>query len=100
MHPQISRAIEISSSHATKQKQDDGFVSLFKEMRLFETTGTKSENLSFVDQALSSIPARSVEAERAFSAIGLLITNLRSKLSKNSVDTLVVLKAFFKPLEQ
>ena len=65
-------------------------------MRLFEATGTKSKNLSLVDQALSSIPATSVEAERAFSAIELFITKLRSRLNENSVDSLMVLKAFFK----
>ena len=72
------------------QRQDDGFVSLFKEMRLFEDTGTKSKYLSLVDHALSSIPAAS-----AFSAIGLFIAKLGSRLNENSVDSLMVLKAFF-----
>ena len=35
MQAQLSRAIITFTSHTTKQKQDDGFVSLFKEMRLF-----------------------------------------------------------------
>ena len=91
----MSRSIITSTSHTTKQKQD-GFVSLFKEMTLFEVTGTKSKNLSLVDEALSSIPPTSVEAERAFSAIGLFITKLPSRLNEDSVDSLMVLKAFFK----
>ena len=77
------------------QRQDDRFVSLFKKMRLFEATGTKSKNLSLVDQALSSIPAASEKAARTFSTTGLLITKLCSRLDENSTDSLMVLKVFF-----
>ena len=65
-------------------------------MTLFEATGNKSKYLNLVDKALCSIPATSVEAERAFSAIGLFITKLRSRLNENSVESLMVLKEFFK----
>ena len=65
-------------------------------MALFEATGNKSKYLNLMDQALSSIPTASVEAERAFSAIGLFITKLRSRLNENSVESLMVVKAFFK----
>ena len=81
-------------------KQDVGFPSLNKEMALFEATGNKSKYLNLVDQALSSILATSVEAERAFSAIGLFKTKLRSRLNESSVDSLMVSKAFFQIGEQ
>ena len=41
------------------------------------------------------IPVTSVEAERSFSASGLLITKLRSSLNDNPLDALCILQAYF-----
>jgi len=42
-----------------------------------------------------SIPATSVEAERAFSAAGVLCTKLRSQLADNSIDTMCFLRSYY-----
>lgn len=66
-----------------------------KEFSVFEATGERTQNLEKLFQALSSVPPTSVEAERAFSAAGLFITKLRSKLSDRSIDCLCFLKKLF-----
>ena len=68
-------------------------------MALFEATGDKSKNISSIEEVLNTIPPTSVEAERAFSAVGLFVTKSRSRLSENSVDSLMILKSYFKKQE-
>ena len=52
-----------------------------QEMNLFEATRKRPTKLELLFNALHSIPPTSVEAERAFSAAGLFVTELRSSLS-------------------
>ena len=68
-------------------------------MALFEATGKKSKNISSIEEVLNTIPPTSVKAERAFSAAGLFVTKFRSHLSENSVDSLMILKSYFKKQE-
>ncbi|KAI6653079.1 hypothetical protein LOD99_3915 [Oopsacas minuta] len=77
---QLKRAIQNSTTHVRTPKEDIGFLSLIKEMALFEATGDKSKNISSIEEVLNTIPLTSVEAERAFSAAGLVVTKLRSRL--------------------
>ena len=51
--------------------------------------------LQAVYSYLMTVPPTSVEAERAFSAAGLFVTKLRSRLGDNSIDTLCFLCAFY-----
>ncbi|GFU83547.1 hypothetical protein TNCV_4218071 [Trichonephila clavipes] len=51
-----------------------------QEMQLFDSTENPSPNIKVCD-ALKTIPPTSVEAERAFSAAGLFVTKLRTRLS-------------------
>ena len=44
-------------------------------------------------KALMTIPASSVESERAFSAAGLFVSKLRTSLSDNSVDMLCFMRS-------
>lgn len=44
--------------------------------------------ISFNFQALLALPPSSTEAERCFSAVGLLITKLRTRLNDDTIDTL------------
>ncbi|KAI6653465.1 hypothetical protein LOD99_3684 [Oopsacas minuta] len=96
---QLKRAIQNSTTHVRTPKEDIGFLSLIKEMALFEATGDKSKNIPSIEEVLNTIPPTSVEAERAFSAAGLFVTKLRSRLSENSVDSLMILKSYFKKQE-
>ncbi|GFV69164.1 uncharacterized protein TNCV_803541 [Trichonephila clavipes] len=52
-----------------------------QEMQLFDLTENQSPNIIKLYEALRTIPPMSVEAERAFSAAGLFVTKLRTRLS-------------------
>ena len=72
------------------------FTAIQKEMKVFEATKKRTENLELLYQALRSIPATSIESERAFSAAGLFITKLRSRISNDSINCICHLCSFFK----
>ena len=93
---QLKEAIHKSTTYVIAPKQDVGLLSLIKEMSLFEATGDKYKKLSLIEDALNTIPPISVEEERVFTAAGHFVTKLRSRLSENSVDSLMVLKAYYK----
>lgn len=67
-----------------------------KELNLFETTGTRTNNLDKLYQALSTIQASSAEAERTFSMSAKFCTKIRSRLSDEVLNMLVFLKHWFK----
>ncbi|GFU40854.1 hypothetical protein TNCV_2466561 [Trichonephila clavipes] len=52
-----------------------------QEMHLFDSTENSSPNIIKLCRALKTIPPMSIEAERAFSAAGLFVTKLRTRLS-------------------
>lgn len=62
-----------------------------KEMKIFEATGKRTDNLEKLYNALKTIPPTSIESERAFSAAGLFITKIRSSLSDSAIDNLCFL---------
>ena len=65
------------------------------EMQLFANTGNRGHCLEKVYGYLTSIPATSVEAERAFSVAGILRTKLRSRLSDHSIDIMCFLRSYY-----
>ena len=70
------------------------------ELKAFEISKKRSVTLEKLYQALCSIPATSVESERAFSAVGLFVTKLRSNLGDKSIDSLLFLRSHFKKEER
>ncbi|GFW66483.1 uncharacterized protein TNCV_3310021 [Trichonephila clavipes] len=63
-------------------KKSTSFNKIMKqEMQLFDSTENPSPNIIKLCDALKTIPPTSVEAERAFSAAGLFVTKLRTRLS-------------------
>ena len=68
------------------------------EMAMFESTGKRGRGLELVYKYLLSIPPSSVNAERAFSAAGVLCTKVRSQLSDRSIDTLCFLRSYYRPV--
>jgi len=66
------------------------------EMALFSTTGHRGRCLQQAFDCLMTVPATSVEAERAFSAAGILCSKLRSSLGDNTLDTLCFLRSYYR----
>ncbi|GFV92081.1 hypothetical protein TNCV_1895171 [Trichonephila clavipes] len=59
-----------------------------QEMQLFDSIENSSPNIIKLSDALETIPPTLVEAERAFSAAGLFVTKLRTRLSDKTDYTL------------
>ena len=58
------------------------------ECEVFEASRVQPANLQTLYEALLTIQPTSVEAERAFSACGLFVTKLRSRLLDSTIDAL------------
>jgi len=82
-----------SSFQDTDKKLD---ASIKAEMVVFTSGGKRGRCLEQAYEYLLSIPPTSVEAERAFSAAGVLCTKLRSRLDDRSLDTLCFLRSYYK----
>ena len=65
-------------------------------MQLFEATKKRTENLEKIYCSLPTIKPTSVEAERAFSAMGLFATKIRSKLNDDTLNAMAVMRQFYK----
>ena len=94
LQEELEEAIEHS---AKKQRHNSNveFKAISKEMMVFEATSKRTANLELLFNALETIPPTSVESERAFSAAGLFVTKIRSRMSDDLLDTLYFLKAHF-----
>ena len=68
-----------------------------KEMGVYETSeyGDLGNTLTKLRGALATIVPTSVEAERAFSAAGLFVTKLRTRMSDTMIDCLCFLRVHF-----
>ena len=64
-------------------------------MKSLKKFGRRQEKLEKVYQALMSIQVTSVESERSFSACGLLVTKLRTRLRDSMVNDLSILRSHF-----
>ena len=64
-------------------------------MAVYELSGEVGTSLKKLKEAIATIPATSVEAERAFSAAGLFVTKLRTRLQDDLIDVLCFLRAHF-----
>ena len=66
------------------------------EIELFATTGHRVRCLQHAFDYLMTVPATSVEAERAFSAAGILYSKLRSSLRNKTLDTLCFFRSYYR----
>lgn len=84
----------VQTDKVTPVKENKG-QHLAKEFDVFESTGQRTTNITLLLDALKTVPPTSVESERAFSAAGLFVTKLRTRLSDRSVDRLCLLKSYY-----
>ena len=93
----LSDQLEASIRMSTLPTKIDpnNFDAIRKEIRVFEATKKRTENLDRLYQAICIVPSTNVESERAFSAAGLFITKLRSRLSNTSIDKICFLGGYF-----
>ena len=92
----------IEKSAAGNSKIDiktNNSIHLKKEFALFEATGQKGKKIECLLNALKTIPPTSIESERAFSAAGIFITKLRTRLSDKCIDHFCFLKSYYKNLK-
>lgn len=92
----LQQAISMTTTPAPEEMRDGDFMKVItKEFSLFEATNKRPPHLQQLFDALSSVQATSVEAERAFSICGQFVTKIRNRLSAESIDALCFLKAHF-----
>ena len=66
------------------------------EMAVFASSGRRGRFLQQAYDYLMTIPAMSVEAERAFSAAGIICSKPRSRLGDTVDDTLAFLRSYYR----
>lgn len=90
----LNAAIDTVETEQTTLIQENRGKHLARELDLFEATGQRPTNATLLYEALKSIPPTSVESERVFSAAGLFVTKLRTRLNDSSLDHLSFLKSY------
>lgn len=90
---ELEQALSASNILTKDPKSSKSFAS---ELRIFETQGTRTINVSKLFKSILTIQATSSEAERVFSIAAKMCTKVRSRLSDDTINALVFLKYFFK----
>lgn len=83
-------------SHPTRDRDKKLDAAIKAEMAVYESTGKRGRSLEEAYHYLLTIPPTSVEAERAFSAAGVLCNKLRNRLDDATLDTLCFLRSYFR----
>lgn len=97
----LDAAIKASEERATKTLASKTSISdhFRKEFDIFDSTGERTRNISLLLNGLKTIPPTSIESERAFSAAGLFLTKIRTRLSDRCIDHLCFLKSYYKNVQ-
>ena len=66
-----------------------------KEMMLYEITKRRPNKPEKLYSELKTIKSTSVEAERAFSALGYLVSKIRNCLNDDTIDALLFLRHYY-----
>ena len=96
MKRQLEKAIQSAELKQELNNEDLSIKYVNKEFSVIESTRKCISNLETLFQCLKIIQPTSVESEQVFSACGLFVTNLRSSLNDNTIDTLCFLKSYYK----
>lgn len=90
-----SMVVPLHATPATSASDKSLTAAIKAEMAVYESSGKRGRCLEKCYQYLLTVPPTSVEAERAFSAAGLLCSKLRSSLHDSSLDTLCFLRSYY-----
>lgn len=99
---ELQEAIQkaISSAHSEKSQVKQNLLSTIKkELALFQHGGTRGVHLQIVYDSLLTIRPTSVEAERAFSSAGYLVSKVRASLNDDTIDSLCFLRSYYQSLK-
>lgn len=66
---------------------------IFRECEVFQIMKEKGKHLKFVYESLRNIQCATVEAERTFSTSGRFVNKLRSRLSDEAINSIIILKS-------
>ena len=94
LHFAIRRQQQLQQSKANAQSKSLEHT-VGRELEFLRATGQRGKLLDSLFNAMLTIPATSVEAERAFSASGRFLSKVRCRLSDDTLSTLLFLRAYF-----
>ena len=99
---EIDEAISTVSGGTTSEPTECSVTKklIKKEFEVYEESKNRTENLNRLRAALNCIQPTSVESERAFSAAGLFLTKLRTRLKPSTTNALCFLRHYFKTQER
>lgn len=69
------------------------------ELKGFKQTKIRGKFLQFTYEQVKQIKGSSVDVERVFSSLGLMIKKFRSRLSDETIDHYLFLKYFFRNVQ-
>lgn len=96
-HEQLAKQFEADLNRLGAASQSTPrLLHIGEEIALAAKTGELTNKLSLVHRALLSIPAASIESERAFSVAAGFATKIRSRLSDTTLDNFAFAKFKFK----
>ena len=84
-----------TSCNSSYRCSSDVIAEIKRQFTSFDASGKLPPDLENILLALKSIPPTSVEAERAFSAAGLFMTKLRTRMDDQCIDMLCFLRHYF-----
>lgn len=92
----LQQPISMTTKPALEEMRETDLMKILtKEFSLLEATKSKPRHLQQLFDALGTIQATSVEAERAFSVCRQFVIKIRNRLSAESIDALCFLKVHF-----
>ena len=87
---------------ANPSTSNDSYAKIVKkEMQLYKINPIeRPKYLELLFKALKTIKPTSVEAERAFSAMGFFVTKLRNRMGDETLDGLITMRKYYQKSKQ
>jgi hypothetical protein len=81
-------------------KESNDFSKIKQEFALFQKTGKRTEHLELIHEPLCTRKPTSTDPERTFSVAANFCTKIRSRLSDQSLNSLIFLKYYYLRLKK